>query len=149
MATSVSSISGLASGIQWSDMIDQIMQAETARQLTPVSDKATATQNKADAWSGYRSTLQAFRDASKTLADATAFDKFTANVGTSPTSGLTLLSATAGTGAAPGSYRMEVLSTASAEKLGSNAVSDVSAPLNMSGSFVIGGRQVTIDSSDS
>jgi flagellar hook-associated protein 2 len=149
MATSVSSISGLASGIQWSDMIDQIMQAEATRQLTPVSDKVTATQKKADAWSGYRSTLQAFRDASKALADATAFDKFTANVGASSTSGLTLLSATAGTGAAPGSYRMEVLSTASAEKLGSSAIADVSTPLNMAGSFVVGGRQVTIEATDS
>jgi flagellar hook-associated protein 2 len=93
--------------------------------------------------------LQAFRDASKALADGTAFDKFTANVGTSSTSGLSLLSATAGTGAAAGSYRMEVLSTASAEKLGSSAIADVSAPLNMAGSFVIGGRQVTIDATDS
>ena len=63
MATSVSSISGLASGIQWSDMIDQIMQNETTAQLTPISDKVTATQAKSTAWSGYRTSLQAFSDA--------------------------------------------------------------------------------------
>jgi flagellar hook-associated protein 2 len=130
-------------------MIDQIMQAESTRQLAPVSDKVTATQNKADAWSGYRSTLQAFRDASKSLADGSSFDKFTANVGTSPTTGLSLVTATAGSGAAAGSYRMEVLSTAAAEKLGSSAFSDVSSALNLTGSFVIGGRQVTIDATDS
>ena len=130
MATSVSSISGLASGIQWSDMIDQIMAAESTRQLTPVSDKVTATQAKADAWSGYRTTLQSFRDASKALADGSAFDKFTASAGASPSSGLSLLNATAGSGAAPGSYQMEVLSTASAEKLGSSSIADVNASLN-------------------
>jgi flagellar hook-associated protein 2 len=149
MATSVSSISGLASGIQWSDMIDQIMQAEATRQLTPVSDKVTTTQARADAWSGYRTTMQAFRDASKALADGTAFDKFTATAGTSPSSGLSLLNVTAASGAAPGSYQMEVLSTASAEKLGSSSFSDVTSALNQSGSFVVGGRQVTIDAADS
>src|ERR1700759_3547952 len=98
MATSVSSISGLASGIQWSDMIDQIMQNETTAQLTPISDKVTATQAKSTAWSGYRTSLQAFSDAAKPLADGSSFDKFTTNVGTSPSSGLSLLTATAGSG---------------------------------------------------
>src|ERR1700743_3539379 len=118
MTTSVSSstsstgqIAGLASGIQWADMIDQIIEGETTSQLTPVTDKITATEAKSTAWSGYRTTLQAFRDASKALDDGTSFDKFTTNVGTSPSSGLSLLTATAGTGAAPGSYQMEVLST--------------------------------------
>lgn len=149
MATSTSSISGLASGIQWADMIDQIMAAESTRQLTPVSDKVNATQAKADAWTGYRTTLQAFQTASKALADGSAFDKFTASAGTSPSSGLSLLNVTAGSGAAPGSYQMEVLSTASAEKLGSSSFGDVNSALNLSGSFLIGGRQVTVGAGDS
>jgi flagellar hook-associated protein 2 len=147
-STSLSSISGLASGIQWSDMIDQIISLETKRQLTPVTDRMTATQKKADAWSGYRSALQAFRDASKALADGTAFGKFSASVGASA-SGATLLTATAGSGAVAGSYSIQVLATASAEKLGSAAVSDVNSALDLSGSFMIGGRQVTIDAADS
>jgi flagellar hook-associated protein 2 len=130
-------------------MIEQIMSAESTRQLTPVTDKVTSTQARADAWTGYRTTLQSFRAASKAPADGTAFDKYTANVGTSSTSALSLLTASAGTGAAPGSYQMEVLSPASAEKLGSSSISDVNAALNLSGSFIVGGRSVTVGSGDS
>jgi flagellar hook-associated protein 2 len=130
-------------------MIDQIMAAESTRQLTPVSDKVTATQAKADAWSGYRTTMQSFQTAAKSLADGTAFDKFTATAGASPSSGLNLVNVTAASGAAPGSYQMEVVSTASAEKLGSSSFGDVNAQMNLSGSFVIGGKPVTVGTADS
>ena len=39
---SVSSISGLASGIQWSDLIDQIIKLESSQQLDPLNTQITA-----------------------------------------------------------------------------------------------------------
>lgn len=146
-SSSVSSISGLASGIQWQDMIDQIIELEKARQLTPVSDRITSTRARSTAWSNYRSTIAGVRDAAKALADSTAFDKFTTSAG-STASGYSVISATAAAGATPGTYRAEVLATATAEKLGGSVVSDVDAALGLSGTVLVAGRAVTVEATD-
>lgn len=145
----IGSIQGLASGIQWQDMIDQIIALDTQRQLQPVKDLVTADQAKMDAWTGYQSVVTAFRDAAAKLSDATAFDGFSVNVGTSATTGRTLLTATASSTAAPGTYQAEVDSLAAAEKLGSKVFADSTSAANISGTFLVGGKSVTIAAGDS
>ena len=41
MADPIGTFSGIASGIQWRDMVDQIMQIESQRRLTPLTDRQT------------------------------------------------------------------------------------------------------------
>ena len=81
--------------------------------------------------------------------DASAFSSFQANAGNSPTSGRTLLSATASAGAIPGNYQVEVDDIARAEKLGGTAVADPTAALNLSGNVFISGRTLTVTANDS
>ena len=149
MATSTSSVTGLASGIQWGDLIDQLMSAEQARQLDPLTAQKAAATAKVQAWNAYASAAQKVTDAAKALRDGTAFNTLATTVSPSATSGRTLLAATADVGTAPGSYKVEVLSLASAEKLSGGVVADAGAALGVAGEFVINGRKVTIAATDS
>src|SRR4051812_42754215 len=114
-STPLSSISGLASGIQWRAMIDQIIAADSASQLTPVTNRVNATSARRDAWNGYTSVMTAGGGAARGLSGGRSWDKYARTGGASSISGRTLLSATAAAGAVAGSYKMEVVSTAAAE----------------------------------
>lgn len=147
MATT--SVSGLVSGIQWSDMIDQIMQVETSRTLTPITDKQSKDQLRLAAWKSYSDVVAKLRDASATLRNATAFGAFSATVGKSPSTGSSVVSATATAGAIPATYKVEVQDLARAEKLGANSVSDVNSALGYSGDVLVGGKKLSVNSTDS
>ena len=149
MATAVGSVSGLASGIQWADMIDQIMTAESTRQLTPVSDKVTAAQTTSRCVERLSHHVAVVPRRVQSARRRHRVRQVHRHRGRQPIERSFVVDVTAGSGAAPGSYQMEVLSTASAEKLGSSSIADVNAPLNLSGSFVVGGRQVTVAAGDS
>src|SRR5690349_13619306 len=122
MADSISNISGLASGVQWRDLVDQIMAVETSRRLTPVTDKQDVAQKRYDAWGSFSALVAKFRDATKTLRDGSAFGTFKANASASASTGRALVSATASVGAAPGNYTVEVTDVARANKVSGNII---------------------------
>lgn len=144
-----SSVQGLASGIQWQDLIDQLIQVDTTNQITPITDAITADGNKQTAWSSFGTAVSTLQSTLKTLADGTAFNGFVVNAGTSPTTGRSLVSATATSSAQPGTYGVQVLSTASAQQLSGNVVSDPTAALGISGQIMVAGSVVSVSSSDS
>ena len=145
----LSSISGLASGVQWRELVDQIMGLETQRRLDPVTTQKSLAEKRIQAWSTWQSLATKFRDAAKVLRDASAFAKFKVTGGTSPTSGRTLFTATAGADAAPGSYDVEVLELARANKLSGSVYSNASTALGLSGEFAVNGGKVTVSATDS
>ncbi|HTJ18798.1 MAG TPA: flagellar filament capping protein FliD [Steroidobacteraceae bacterium] len=149
MSSPISSVQGLASGIQWQQMIDQIMQLEQSRTLDPITAQQTSDQAKLGAWQSYNDVVTTLRDAASKLSDASAFTTFQANAANSPTSGRTLLSATASAGAIPGNYQVEVDDIARAEKLGGAPVADPTVALNLSGNVFVGGRTLTVTANDS
>lgn len=144
----VGSISGLASGIQWQDMVDQIIALDKSRMLDPLTTQQTNEQTQLTAWQNYKTVIGGLQTAVSTLANGSAFDKFTVTGGVS-SSGRTLLTATGSAGATPGTYKVEVDDIARAEKLGSNSVADVNAAMGLSGSFFVGGKSVSIGATDS
>ena len=81
---STTNVSGLVSGIQWNDMVDQIMSVDTARTLTPITDKQKKDQLRLAAWKSYGDVVAKLRDAAATLQNATAFGGFSATAGNSP-----------------------------------------------------------------
>jgi len=149
MSSPISSVSGLASGINWQSMIDQIMAAEQSRQLDPITTEQTKDQTRLAAWQSYADVVSKLRDAADTLRAGTPFTSFTATAAASPTTGRSVVSATAAAGAVPGTYKVEVDDIARAEKLGGSAVADSTAALNLSGTVFVGGRQLTVVASDS
>ena len=91
---SVGSVSGLASGIQWADMVDQIMELEAARKLDPLTQQISAQRTRQTAWTSYQSVVSRLADAAKPLRDGGAFGTFRVNAGTG-IGGRALVNATA------------------------------------------------------
>lgn len=144
-----SSIQGLASNIQWQNLIDAVIQSDTANTLTPVKNKVSADNAAIAAWTQYGQLASALNASMMNLANGSAFTALAVTGGTSPTSGAALVTASATSSAAPGNYGVQVLSLASAQQLSGNIVSDPTAAMNVSGQIVVGGQVVTIASMDS
>jgi flagellar hook-associated protein 2 len=150
MTTSVGSVQGLSSGIQWQDMVDQLSAIDKARELNPITASITKSQAQSDAWTSYQDVAAKLSSALSTLREGSAFDAFQVSVGTSATTGRSLLSATAQAGAAPGSYEVEVLDIARAEKLSGASFASATAALGLtSGDVSINGAKVSITAADS
>lgn len=143
------SFSGVASGIQWGDLVDQLIAAESARSLTPLTQRLTLLDRQRTAWNDLKGLLDKLEAAARELRTGETFGQYAASGGTSATSGQALVTATAGTGAAPGTYTVEVRSLARAQKLSGAVVADATAALGISGSFTIAGQTVTVQATDS
>jgi flagellar hook-associated protein 2 len=70
------------------------------------------------------------------------------NVGNSPTTSRTLLTASATGAASPGSYKVRVSQLASAQKLAGAYVADPAAALGARGELRVNGRAVTVEATD-
>ncbi|MGH9888530.1 MAG: flagellar filament capping protein FliD, partial [bacterium] len=97
----------------------------------------------------YGDVIAKVRDAAQALQKGTAFSAFTATAAKSPSTGVSVVSATATSGAVPANYKVEVQDIARAEKLGATAVADVNAAMGLSGEVMIGGRKLTVVNTDS
>jgi len=149
MTSPVGQVSGLASGIQWRDMIDQIISQESATKLNPITAQQAASKTQQAAWKSYADVVASLRDAAGKLRDGVGFGAFQATASASPTTGRTLVSATASSGAIAANYKVEVLDVARAEKLGGGNVADVSIALNLAGDVFVGGRKMSVVAGDS
>jgi flagellar hook-associated protein 2 len=137
----IATFSGLASGVQWRDLIDQLMEIEE-RPAQLLQQKISGIQTRSAAWLSFQSKLTTFQDAASALADGSSFDGITTTV---TGSGFT---ASASASASPGSYSVEVLRVATAEKLGSDVVASSADSLGLSGEFWINGAHIAVDASD-
>ncbi len=137
----IASFSGIASGVQWRDMIDQILQVER-RPARLLEQQITRTQTRSAAWLSFQTKLTAFQDATTQLADGSVFDTFSTSISGSG------FKASASGDASPGSYSVEVLKLAKAEKLGGGIVSSKSSALGLSGEFWLNGSRIAIDPAD-
>ena len=148
------SVSGLASGVQWHDLIEQVITAERVRRVQPLSGQIDASRKRIEAWNEFRALVSRLEVAARQLRDGEAYRSFVANGGTSPQSGRSLVTATASAAATPSSYGIEVQQLARAEKLASGAIGDVTAPLHTldpafsGGTISINGREVVIEATD-
>jgi flagellar hook-associated protein 2 len=146
---SIASFSGLASGVQWRDLLDQVMRAETAKRITPVEREAGAEQQRINALNRYRDLVGKLDTAAQALKDGRPFGKFTVSGGDSAQTGRTLLSASASASAQTGSYTVRVLSLARTQAMATSPQSSSNDPLSLSGSFEINGKTITVDAVDS
>lgn len=149
MTAPIGSFQGLASGIQWRDLVDQIINVETARALNPVSSAIGAEQKRIEGWATLTAAVTKARDALATLRDGSAFRGRSALVGATGAGAAAGATVSSVLGAAPGRYQVEVENLAQSEKLTGLAVAESSAALGVTGRFSINGKSVTIDATDS
>jgi flagellar hook-associated protein 2 len=147
MATPLSSVQGLASSIQWQDLITAVMNQEKSRLLDPVTNAITAAKSGVDAWTQFQTLVKAVSTSATALRDG-AIGSITAAGGTT-SSGRALLSATAASGAAPGSYQAEVVSLARTSKVAGKTFANTSTALGVTGEFVVNGKRIVVRATDS
>ncbi len=149
MTTPLGSFQGIASGIQWRDLVDQIIQIESSRALGPISAALNAEGARVDGWTALAAAVSKAKEALATVKDGSAFRARTVTVANSATSGRTLAALPNVASATPGRYAVEVENLAQSEKLTGLAVASASTALGVSGRFSINGVSVTIETSDS
>src|SRR5690606_26793582 len=116
----LTSVSGLASGVQWLDLIDQIIEAKS-RPKKLVEAQIARLQARSNAWSTLGDRIRTLQEAAERLADVQRMWTYRAQVagGAAATPPLAV---TTGPGAGVGSYRVRVLAVATHEKLAGGVV---------------------------
>lgn len=144
------SVGGVSSGIDWKTMIEQLRQVENQR-VTLLTNRQTAYSNKLSAWQSFNTKLNSLKSAAYDLKSSSAFNLFTANIESSSSSvkAESLLSVTASSSAAKGTYEVVITNRAQIEKLASQSYSSQSAALGVSGTILVNGRAVSISADDS
>ncbi len=142
------SLDGLGTGIDWQTILSEYQTVDEAT-ITPVNNQIQTDQNEISAWQSLASQLTSLGTASSTLDSATGMDLYTATVGSSSSaSASSLLSATASSTANVGSYKVVINNTAQAEQLASTTYSSDTAALGISGTILVNGQAVQIQSTD-
>jgi len=147
MASTIN-FSGLSSSIQWGDIVDATIDAEKARNLTPITAEIDKRAKQREAWTKLNGLVETLNESAR-MVRRTGFGGFTANVPSSPLTSRTLLTATPTLNAVPGRYRVEVLQLADTAKVAGGSVADVAAALNLTGDFTINGTSVAVTATDS
>lgn len=145
-----SSISGLASGIQWGDLIDDIIAVER-RPVDRLEAEVETQQIKTDAWDAVRTLLQNLNSATTALSatSANALDAFSVALSGFATASGSPFQATVSSDASPGTHTVRVLARAEAEMVGGALQASRSDPLGLSGDILINGRAVQVEATDS
>ncbi len=147
MGTSIN-VSGLSSGVQWRDLVDQLYAADKARSVTPLETRISAADKQKAAWKEMTSLVTKLQDAGNALKLGTAFSNFAATASASAQTSRTLVSSSATAAATPGSYKIEVVDLARTEKLSGAVVASSTTALGLTGSFSVAGQTVTLDVAD-
>ena len=111
MPTNGINFSGLASNMQWGDIVDTTMKAYEARTVTPISDKISLRDKQREQWKKLQTLTESLNDSARALRRA-GFSGFSTNVPASPTTSRSLFSASATASATPGKYRVAVVQLA-------------------------------------
>jgi flagellar hook-associated protein 2 len=136
------SFSGLSSGIDSDSIVNRLLQIE-AIPIQRLQAQQQQLNSRLGVLQQFKSRLTAFSVAAGSLNSASAFNPITA---TSSATGVATVTATAD--ASAGSYELAVSKLAQAHKISSGAQASVGEPLNMSGTFVLNGKAIKVDQTD-
>jgi len=148
MTTPIASFAGIGSGFNYTSLVNAIIASESQPGVTMQND-ITNLNSQVSAYGTFTGLLGTLETASKALRNGTAFGNLTATVANGTgAGGVPLLSASASAGASPGSYAVQVLQTAQAEKRSGASFASSSTALGLAGDFVINGKAVSVASTD-
>jgi flagellar hook-associated protein 2 len=149
MSEPISYVSGLASGIDWRDMVDQLIAVDHKSVDLLVSQKDEYGQ-KISAWQEIQNKLLALRTASQALNTEEGFSEFKALLsGGGSIDTDQILMAEVGSNAAEGNFSIEVKAKAQAQKVSSQAFASDTQALGVSGEILVNGKAVQIGAADS
>ena len=142
-------ISGLGSGIDWSSIIEKLMEIEH-RPVDLLEQKKKDYEDKLSAWQDINTKLLSLKTGSEDLSTSEDFSVFKAGLSSnSSTDPEDILLATTGSSATPGTYNIRVLSLATSKALQSKAFTSSTTGLGISGDILINGQVVSVSATDS
>ena len=147
------SISGLSSGLDTADIVNQLL-AVSRKRINVVVEDQTKREDKLAAYQSLNTQLLSFQSAADTLRDSDAFDIFSTTISSDSTNfkASELLSVSADEDASSGTHTIEFESSsqlAQARQISSGSFSSASSALGISGKFLINGEAVSISTTDS
>lgn len=137
------SFGGIASGLDTEGIITKLVAVEKSS-ITRLSQQQAVLRQKADLYDSFKSQISGLSQAVNALNATTAFQAVGVSV-TDPA----VVSVTTTTAAQPGSYTIKVSKLAQAAKISSAAQQSTSSALGQTGQFVVNGKVVTVDATDS
>src|SRR5690625_532159 len=141
------SIGGLVSGIQWQDLIDEIIRLER-RPVERLESQVKGLEAQSSAWGLLKNRVEELQARARTLAEGDPFSSYTVSVQGVPGDRPEPFSARVNSDVIPGSYRVIVHQLATAEKLGGGLFESRTEPLGITGEFLINGHEIEVDGSD-
>jgi len=146
---SLFNISGISSGFDWGNILDQLMQIER-QPVVKLQQQQQKFQSKIKVWQTVNSQLASLSDTADALRGADAFNLFSSSLSSSSsTDAENILRTTIDENASQGSYEIVVNQTARKQKISSGSISDSTSALGISGDILINGITVSVTSSDS
>ncbi|MCX7982227.1 MAG: flagellar filament capping protein FliD [Syntrophales bacterium] len=144
-------ISGVASGIDWDNIVTQLIALER-KPIDLVTKKKTSYENQLSAWQTFTSKLNTLKSKADALKSETAFGVFTSNLTTSnPTvKGSDLLAITTDASAQASKFSIKVNTLAQAEKRSSAIFASATTSLgeDFAGEIMINNRVLSISATD-
>jgi len=152
MSLSTNLISGLSSGFDWRSMIDQLI-AIDHRRVDIVENRKSEYEERLSSFQYVNTMLLSLKTQSATLAKTSSFNVYTSSLTTTSSnySASDFMSVTPSADAAPGSHTIGMTSSSSiarARRISSKSFSTGNEALDLTGEFIINGRAVRVDDTD-
>jgi flagellar hook-associated protein 2 len=147
MSTPLTSIGGLASGIDFPALTDAII-ASRARPIRALEARIQTNQARSEAYLTLEAQLKALQSAAQALENPTALTGMKATVAV-PGGGNAGFSVSASRAATAGTFEVTVLEVAERERLGGGTFASRNDALGLEGSFVINGVGIEAGPDDS
>jgi len=142
MSTSGINFAGLGTGIDTESIIQQLLKVDS-QPIQVLQARQQAIQQQQAAVNQISAAISGLQAAAATLTGPSAF-----SVVQGTSSDATVATITTDAGAQAGSHTLQVLQLAQAQKLASATQTSLTTPLGVSGQFVINGKAVTVNATD-
>ena len=145
-------LTGLVSDMNWTSLVEDLINARKAYAITPYENNKTRYQEKLSALQEFNSKLSQITNYISTYSldsedGYEAYSYTLSSQGSSKNPG-DIIGVSLSSFAQKGTYEINILSLAQKEKIASDAQTSKTSPLSLSGTFTINGVDVTIDEGD-
>ncbi len=149
MTESTFSIGGLVSGLDFNQLVDQLMEIER-RPVQALDTRRVVLEQELSAFQEFKTRLLGLRDAADALNRVVDFQKLSSRLSSSNPSldAEDVLSVSLSDEASPGTFDIEVTTLAEAQSISSGSFTDSSSALGLSGTILINGQAIDIVASD-
>lgn len=150
MIQGTTSISGLASGFDWRQLVDDLI-AIDRRRITGIENQQAIYKSQIAAWQSLNTSLLSLKTAADGLRNPEIFSSYRGTmISDNPgVKAVDLVSPSMSSEATEGTYSLVVDETAAAQRLSSGAITSASEALGLSGDITINNVVVTLEETDS